>query len=377
LQPWNLGDMVAAISRGNPRGNPVSPNRPHASKTTSNLLEILRLLPVRGRGLTPREIAEAGREQFRWEFTRRTLDRYLRQLHDDELIKVDGRERTGREGAEPQRWLAVAGRAPDARPSSEMAIAMVMLERMAKSLLPPEILEPLQTQFQAANELIRVQRHIRQGLRWPERVDFVSDSLSRVRQKVDPVILQTIQQALLRSEQIECRYATNADILANRKPRLTVREVRGLVQRGFTLYAVVTSPRHPNNPRTYRLDRFHEVNRLKGTTIEGAEAGLRDWIAAGLLDFPFSDGECRFRARIDEHEQALLLEEPLSADQVIHRERDGLYVEATVRDTRALENYVLSRISHITVLEPERLRNSVRKQLQEAMAAYEEITRRG
>jgi predicted DNA-binding transcriptional regulator YafY len=334
-------------------------------------MQILKILPEKGRGLTPREIAAVGQREFNWSFTRRTLDRYLAQLYGDDFIRLDGPERQGREGAEPQRWLAGNGQRPGTQKvSPELAIAMVMLERVAKSLLPPEVLEPLKPQFAAADELIRLQRRFRKGLRWPENVDFLPDTVSRQRQTVDPTILRALQQALLRGEQIECRYATAADILGDRKPRSTVREVRGLVQRGSILYAVVTKPGQPISPLTYRVDRFREVKRLLGTSIDPADLSLRDWIAGGLFDFPFAEGQQRFRARIDEDEQLRLLEEPLSADQIVHREADGLYVEATVRDTRALENYVLSRISHITVLEPARLRASVQRQLKAAVAAY-------
>lgn len=344
--------------------------RPPASKTIVSCLQVLQLLPLEGEGLSPRELDEAGREAFEWTFTRRTLDRYLKQLEEAGLIEVAGEPREGRAGRVPQRWLAIPQATGRTKLSPELSVAMVLLERLAKSLLPPELLEKLAPQFRSANELIRLQRRVRAGLRWPEQVEFVPDSLSRQPACVDAEVLRTLQQALLNGEKVECRYATADDVLRGREPKVTVREMRGLVQRGATLYAVVTRPGRPDQPLTLRLDRFHSVRRLSNTKISAAHRSLQDLVSAGLFDFPFSEGRHRFLARIDADERLRLIEEPLSDDQTIRDEADGIYVRATVRDTRALENYVLSRISHITVIEPESLRRRLLEHLGAASSSY-------
>lgn len=344
--------------------------RPAASATIVNYLQLLQLIPVDQIGLSPRELHLAGCEAFDWQFTRRTLDRYLGQLDDAGLIEPAGVPREGRAGRAPQRWVAVPLATGRSRLSPELSVAMVLLERLARSLLPQEILDTLEPQFRAANELIRVQRRVRLGLRWPEQVEYIPDSLRREPQRVDPTVLRTLQEALLRGEQIECRYATAEDLIKKRIPRVSVREVRGLVQRGATLYVVVTRPGKPEHPYTLRLDRFRAVRRLSNTRSATGVKSLRSWVDDGLFDFPYSEGLERFVARVDSDERLRLMEEPLAKDQVIHEDASGIYVSASVRDTRALENYVLSRISHITVIEPLALRQRVLEQLRHANDMY-------
>jgi hypothetical protein len=158
--------------------------------------------------------------------------------------------------------------------------------------------------------------------------------------------------------------------LKQNKPREHVLEIRGLVQKGPVLYAVVTVATY-ERPKTvaYALHRFLSAELLKDAARNWGTT-LKEFIDGGGLEFGHSGEKIRFKARIDEDLAITLEESPLSDDQTITKDASGIYVTATLWQSWPFESWILSRSAKIGVLEPSALREKVVGILKSAHEQY-------
>ncbi len=328
-------------------------------------------LPPGKPGLTPREL----RNKFLRLPTNttgepksvRTTQRWLNTLKDQGLATTVEQDPDRNEN-DAQHWYATPKKKD--RLSIAEAIAYHLIEQVAQPLLPPEIMEALDRQFTVARESIRQQRKVSAEGQWTEQVAVIREEFARTPKHVDPAVLRNIQTALMRKKQVRCLYQSSTRKLKQEKPREHLLEIRGLVQKGPTLYAVVTVATH-QRPKTvaFALDRFLSAEILKDP-VRHWDTTLKDFIDGGGLEFGHSGEKIQFKARIDEDLGIALTESPLSDDQVITRDGYGIYVTATLWQSWPFESWILSRASKICVLAPPPLRDKIAEILEAANEQY-------
>ncbi len=328
-------------------------------------------LPSGKPGLTPREL----RNKFLRLPTNisgepksvRTTQRWLNTLKDQGLATTVKQD-PDRNDNDAQHWYATAKKKD--RLSIAEAIAYQLIEQVAQPLLPPEIMEALERQFTVARESIRQQRKVSPEAQWTEQVTVIREEFTRKPKHVDPPILRTIQTALMRKKQVRCQYQSSTRKLKQEKAREHLLEIRGLVQKGPTLYAIVTvATRQTPKTVAFALDRFLSAEMLKAP-VRHWETTLKDFIDGGGLEFGHSGEKIQFKARIDEDLAIALTESPLSGDQVITRDGSGIYVTATLWQSWPFESWILSRAAKICVIEPPALRTRVAGILKSASEQY-------
>ncbi len=339
--------------------------------TFEKLSAFAECLPPGKPGLTPREL--------RLKFLRiptnisgepktvRTTQRWLNLLKDQGLATTVEQDPDRNENA-IQHWVATPKK--KAKLSIAEAIAYHLIEQVAQPLLPPEVLESLEHQFTQARESIRQQRNVRPEAQWTEQVAVIREEFGRRPKHVDPGVLKTIQTALIRKKQVRCLYQSSTTKLKQNQPREHLLEIRGLVQKGPVLYAVVTVVTH-EKPKTvaYALHRFLSAELLKDPVRHWGTT-LKEFIAGGGLEFGRAGQKIQFKARIDEDLAITLGESPLSEDQAIAKDDSGIYITATLWQSWTFESWILSRAAKICVTEPAALREKVAGILKSAHGLY-------
>ncbi len=297
----------------------------------------------------------------------RTIHRWLNSLKDRGLATTV-ETNPDRNENDLQHWIATPKKKD--RLSVAEAIAYHLIEQVAQPLLPPEIMEALDRQFTVARESIRVQRKYSPEAQWTEQVAVIREEFGRRPKNINPAILKTIQTALMRKTQVRCLYHSTATKLRWAKAREHVLEIRGLVQKGPALYAIVTVATH-ERPRTvaYALHRFLSAE-LLNEPVRHWGTSLKEFIDSGGLEFGHAEEKIQFKARIDEDLAIALHESPLSDDQKIVEDASGIHVTATLWQSWPFESWILSRASKICVLDPAELRKKISGILKDAHGQY-------
>ena len=99
------------------------------------------------------------------------------------------------------------------------AMSILLIEDLLKPLLPASFLESLQINFNQAQAQAKLQTLPQdQGKAgWQGKILYVRPSLPMLPPKIDAVVLDTVQQALLNDRQIEIHYQGNIDDASKKK----------------------------------------------------------------------------------------------------------------------------------------------------------------
>ncbi len=318
--------------------------------------ELLKLLPRRMPGKSSgelhRDLEDAG-----YKINKRTVERDLNQLLTLFPITCNNK-------GTPHGWYWPADAYGDL-PALTLAEAMTtrMLEDFLRPLLPTSILENLEPRSKHASAKLAAM--VGNPLsNWNDKVRVVPAGLNLLPPKIDPLVLETVQNALLADEQLEVQYRS-----AHRdQPTEQTIHPLGLVQRGPASYLVATAFDY-QDARIYALHRIasatrtcRKINRPPGFSLDG-------YIKTGALEF--GDGEfIRLKASISHHLGKLLEETPLSSDMMIKKRRQDSLLSCTIADTWQLHWWILSHGSEIEVLEPETLRQAVIDEVRKMEKVY-------
>jgi predicted DNA-binding transcriptional regulator YafY len=98
---------------------------------------------------------------------------------------------------------------------------------------------------------------------------------------------------------------------------------------------------------------------------------LDNAIAGGLADFADQGEPIKLEIRCEEWVAAYLIETPLSPDQSVNQDADGLIrITATVNDTWQLRWWLLGQGAGIEVCAPPALRAEIKSALVDAVNSY-------
>lgn len=320
----------------------------------------LRLIPKAPRKAHAREILSGLRAQGQ-EVTLRTVERDLQALAGRFPLEADEREK-------PFGWSwKRGGRAfdlPTMTPAD--ALALIMVERYLKPLLPAVVLDGLEGTLQAAHQVLDRQPRATRTVAWPDKVAVVQPTQPLLAPKIHLRAYEDLQEALLQDRQIVARY--------RRKGAAKAEECRlhplGLVLRGPMTYLVCTFFDY-EDIRLVAVHRLEGIQVLDDAAVRPKGFSLQTYIDEGHLGFGHG-GAIRLEAIFDADAAEHLHETPLSGDQQIDELGDGnVRLTATVADTPQLRWWLLGFGGQVEVVSPPGLRSDIRCSAKEILCTYE------
>ena len=312
------------------------------SNKTRNALarqwELLKLLPSSNVCKSAKELVQELQEAG-YEISKRQVERDLLDLQEFFGLECD-------DDSMPYKWRWSFDR-PSDFPAITLAeaLSLVVVEETLKPLLPISVQRTLQPKFLQAHAQLTVMAKKSSTARWVNKVKTVPASLSLLPPVISDQILELIQTALLRDEQIQATYQGMSD----KAVELRLHPL-GLVTKGAVVYLVATAKDY-SDIRTYAIHRFKKAER----TFEKLKAlngfSLERYIQEGALQFG-DVAKFELTGSINDDLARLLTETPLSVDQVIKAKDDQWHLKATVLDSWQLRWWILSQGNRIKVLKP-------------------------
>jgi len=324
--------------------------------TVSRQWELLKHLPKRESGITVTELL-ARLDSSGFNISRRTVERDLIDL--SLVFPLQCSEGT------PQAWFWTPGVNVELQGITlSEALSLTLVADTIRPLLPASMLSVLEPRFVHARQKLKGLEDDNPAARWLGKVASVRPDLNLHAPDIDPLLLETLQNALVKERQVQCQYySAHADKLSE----LTLNPL-AMVQRGLVTYLIATA--HPyTDVRQFAVHRFRSVDQLE-RPAEGLQTfDLSTYLASDALQFGTPE-KIRFQAWVSEHQARLIRETPLSADMTLEPLGDGFRVRSTVSNTWQLHWWILSQGDAMVVEQPAELRAQIGKTLHRAAAAY-------
>ncbi len=234
------------------------------------------------------------------------------------------------------------------------ALTFKLVATFLDELIPPDVTLALDPYFRRANDVLQGSAHPGYA-HWADRVKIVPRNQPLQPAPLNRGLITTLYQALFESRQVIGRYRNRQDEEAEYRFHPL-----GLVFRESVIYLVATVEEY-QDPRHYALHRFTQctLDDAPSRIPEGFE--LQAYIDGGSFQYlQQPEGEIRLRARFARETGRHLQETPLSPDQSILEQGEGLEVTASVKDSQQLRWWLLGFGDQVEVLEPEQLRQEFR-----------------
>jgi predicted DNA-binding transcriptional regulator YafY len=318
--------------------------------------EMLQILPDRAPGLSARELTERLKEAG-YKVSKRTVERDLLQFEPQFGICCNDKSK-------PYGWHWIPGRKETfAGVDLADALSLTLAESVLKQQLPPSMLKALQPKFQQAKaKLVAVSDHPLAKL--GEKVRYVPASLQFAAPTVSEKVLEQIQDALVREQQIEVRYAP-----FNENAKKLRLHPLCLVQRGNVPYLLASTFDY-EEVLLYALHRVEAVTVLGDQIIEPNGFSVDAHLASGAMEFG-GGKEITLKAKLSHQLATYLAETALHPDQKMSHRGAGYELTARVRDSWQLHFWIMSQGADIEVTGPKALRARVRSSLAAALEQYD------
>lgn len=329
----------------------------------ARLSELLNLTPSHPPGKTAMELCQELNE-LGFRVSKRTVERDIKSLSEIHpgIICNDK--------SEPYGWYWATG--STARPggmSLPDALSLQLVERTIRPLLPSSILQVMEPRFKQAAAKLNAHKITQTTARWLDKIHTIPQSLPVIPPRIEPVILDTVQSAVLNETKIEIEYQA----VNSKATKTHVLNPIALGQRGAITYLLATKDayRTCNDVIVFAVHRIKQAHRL-ATPIPNIDnrSDLVHCIKTEKLQF----GEGRpikVRLAIDETLAHIHTETPLSADQTIEKCDGKLILTATLINSWALQWWILSKGPSVTVLSPESLKTKIKSLLKNALNNYD------
>ena len=325
--------------------------------TVSRQWELLKHLPKRESGITVTELL-ARLESSGFNISRRTVERDLNDLSLVFPLQCS-------EGITPQAWYWTPGVNVELQGITlSEALSLTLVADTIRPLLPASMLSVLEPRFVHARQKLKGLKDDNPAAGWLNKVACVRPDLNLQAPDIDPLLLETLQNALINERQVQCQYySAHADKLSE----LTLNPL-AMVQRGLVTYLIATA--HPyTDVRQFAVHRFRSADQLN-KPADGLQAfDLSAYLASDALQFGTPE-KIRFQAWVSEHQARLIRETPLSADMTLEPLDDGFRVRSTLSNTWQLHWWILSQGDAMVVEQPPELRAQIGETLHRSSAAY-------
>jgi len=319
--------------------------------------QLLRLLPTNPPGITARELAALlAREGFT--VTKRTVERDLSELSS--LFGIACNDK-----GTPYGWHWMKGKYADLPGLAVSdALSLRIIEELLRPLLPPAVLDSMESRFEQAQTKLATLRPDNPTARWEEKVRYIPPGLPLMPPAIAPGILESVQQALLEERQLQVRYrkpggTESSDLLLH---------PLALIQRGPVPYLAAAAYDY-SDIRLYAVHRMQACEFLAEAAALPPDFSLDAFIARGALQFGEPE-PIRLTAWVAPDLAAILSETPLGGDQQLAPAPEGYRLQVSVSDTWQLEWWLLSQGDSLRVDTPPGLRERIRERLSQALGRY-------
>ncbi len=274
-----------------------------------------------------------------YEISLRTIQRDLNMLSKDWPLLSDE--------AKPQGWwwpkdaaLDIPGLDP------QTALVFKMAESHLAQVLPAATLDALSPWFKAANGVIDNLEG--EYGRWTDKVRILPKGLALLPPKIDPLVQETVYQALLGEKRLSIVYLTRGAT----SPKEYEISPLGLVQKGQLFYIVCTIKDY-DDLSTLLLHRFQSAKLLQEKSVRRpAGFDIDRYILEGNLGYP-KGPPIQLIADFEENAAMTLFETPLTEAQTLVKQANGtVRVTATVPNTMDLIAWLNSYGKKVKVIEP-------------------------
>jgi predicted DNA-binding transcriptional regulator YafY len=324
--------------------------------------ELLKLIPQRAPGKPARllltELAARG-----YSVSKKTVERDLVNLSI--IFPI-----TCNEESKPYQWFW----APNASlnlPGVALteALSLVLAEQTLLGLMHKSLLAPLQGRLDAAKRLLSEAKGHNAKAGWTDKICAVPRDLMLRPPKVNASVLEEVQDALLGERQLDIEYRSLMDAAASWR---TVNP-RALLLKGSVMY-LLADKSGASSPAAFEPVKQYALHRIRSTRaavkrVTRSEFNLADYRKAEEHEVGKRRG-VRVRLRITADLAKILRETPLALKQRIKVSADTIVVEAALRDTPALQRWILGHGSAVEVLGPAALRTAIRSRIEAAAAQY-------
>lgn len=308
-------------------------------------IQTLRLLPkAPARKSVTQLLDEIAAQGF--EIDRRSLQRDLKSLSGLFPIENDGNK-------DIPGWFwrkdAEKLELPEMEPTVALSFRMVKL--FLERFMPPSTLNELQSYFGYSDKILNNLSHNHLS-DWSDKVALLSRSQPFLSPQIDPVILNTVYEALLSDKQIRAHYHP-----LDQDPRDYTVNALGLVVIDKIIYLVGTLWEY-TDIKQFALHRFMNIEILEDNCIEIKGFNLQQYIQDGHFEYLANKDESTIELKLKASNWLVrqLDENPLSINQEIHFNDGGNIVIATVKNTHQLRWWLMGLGEDVEILEPLNLR---------------------
>jgi predicted DNA-binding transcriptional regulator YafY len=325
--------------------------------------ELLKLIPQRPPGMTARQLLAALEAQG-YSVSKKTVERDLVELSLIFPLETAGTAR-------PYQWHW----SRDARldlPGVTLteALSLVLAEETLGGLMHVSLLAPLKGRVAAAKRLLSEAKGLASKADWASKIRWVPRNLTLRAPSVRPDVLEQVEDALLMDRQLEIEYRS----LQDSAPSWRTVNPRMLLLKGSVMYLladnlVPTAKAAAHPVKQYALHRIRST-RPSTRPLVPRLFNLTRYVRAEEHEVGNRRG-IRLRLRVSADLAKILRETPLGSKQRMKSTTGGeTVVEAAIRNTPTLRQWILGHGSAVEVLGPAALRAAIRDQLNAAAAAY-------
>lgn len=243
---------------------------------------------------------------------------------------------------------------------SVMALTMSMAMQYLQTLLPQQVVRYLEPLNQEAEKQLN-QHNSAKFQDWVSKVRVISNHYLKA-PEIDAKSMELVYLALLENQQLKVTYKGKKDTLLH---------PYGLIQQGHTLYLVCRFYNF-DDVRVTALHRFKKVELLTEKVRPFPEFNIDDYLDKGGLQWLVEDKKIDLKIEVANYLAQVLEETPITPEQTISpsSQENHSLVTAQVFDSMPLRRWLLSQGSSLVVLEPENLRQGLKKQLEELVGKY-------
>ena len=319
--------------------------------------ELLKKLPTSGAGKTVSELTN-DLNALSFKVSKRQVERDLKQLQS--VMQIECNDKSKPYG---WRWVKGASRHIAAMSLPE-ALSWQLVSDTIKPLLPLSILGSLEPHFLEAKQKLCSLENAHPAAKWTQKIRVVQPSLPLIAPVINLSVLEVVQQALLKQQQIEVDYHSAANPLGTTR---TLHPL-ALVQRGLVSYLVATVAGYTDT-RIFALHRIKKAELMEHEVQIPTGFNIDAYIQAGALHFGNGDN-VDLEIRVSDWLKKILEETPLSHCQTISTINQQHIIKASVSHTVQLEWWLLSQAEAVEVLQPSWLRENIHKRLLLAAKQY-------
>ena len=315
---------------------------------------LLQKIPVRPAHKTVKQLVE-GLQEDGFIVSKRTVERDLNDLKNGPFSVYSDEKGVGNN---PNRWFFERDSKLHILPAMSMQMAFTLLfsVRMLKDMLPPTVLQPIQTILLKAKSTLSSSKSTYKH--WDKYIKHIPRTLPLIPAKINDGILDTCLNATINSHQLEVTYNPRYDEQTNYHVNPL-----GLVYRDSVVYLVCTLWRY-TDIKQIALHRISQATSLPDNKcIKPKGFDLEDYISnEGAFLYGQSPGKhIKIELKFDSDTVQHLEETPLSADQKVTHKGEYSLLSATVMDTSQLRWWLLGFGQYVEVLKPKKLRDEFKQ----------------